>query len=157
LLERRVGEVAHGIAAAYGATARVEYSRDCPITANHARETEFAVKIASEVAGATKVAADTPPIMAGEDFAFMLEARPGNMIFIGNGDTAALLKWRQWVVLRRPVSCPIEKKPLHSSSLACAATVLPSPRREHLGMCSEAGSTALIPAFSVHSGDAAEI
>jgi len=90
LLERRVGEVAHGIAAAYGAAARVEYSRGYPITVNHARETDFAVKIASEVAGSTKVAADTPPIMAGEDFAFMLQARPGNMIFIGNGDTAAL-------------------------------------------------------------------
>src|SRR5215813_7851529 len=88
LLECRVGEVAHGIAAAYGATARVEYSRNYPITVNHVRETEFALKIASEVAGASKVAADTPPIMAGEDFAFMLEARPGNMIFIGNGDTA---------------------------------------------------------------------
>ncbi|HET6926891.1 MAG TPA: M20 aminoacylase family protein [Hyphomicrobiaceae bacterium] len=89
LLERRVGEVAHGIAAAYGAMARVAYSRNYPITVNHVRETEFAVKIASEVAGAAKVAADTPPLMAGEDFAFMLEARPGNMIFIGNGDTAA--------------------------------------------------------------------
>src|SRR5262245_10310261 len=90
LLEHRVGEVARGIAAAYGAAARVEYSRDCPITVNHARETELAAKIAREVAGSTKVAADTPPIMAGEDFAFMLQARPGNMIFIGNGDTAAL-------------------------------------------------------------------
>ena len=46
------------------------------------------MKIASEVAGPGKVIGDTPPIMAGEDFAFMLEARPGNMIFIGNGDTA---------------------------------------------------------------------
>ena len=89
LLERRVGEVAHGIATGYGAMARVEYSRNCPITINHARETEFAVKVASEVAGAAKVVADTRPIMAAEDFAFMLEARPGNMIFIGNGDTAA--------------------------------------------------------------------
>ena len=88
LLERRVSEVALGIAAAYGATARVEYSRGYPITVNHTRETDFAVKIASEVAGPGKVIGDTPPIMAGEDFAFMLEARPGNMIFIGNGDTA---------------------------------------------------------------------
>jgi metal-dependent amidase/aminoacylase/carboxypeptidase family protein len=68
LLERRVREVAHGIAAAYGATARVEYSRNYPITVNHARETDFAVKIASDVAGSARVAADTPPIMAGEDF-----------------------------------------------------------------------------------------
>src|SRR5215831_17975440 len=89
LLECRVGEVAHGIAEAYGATACVEYSRNYPITINHPRQTEFAVRIASEVAGPGKVTADTPPIMAGDDFAFMLEVRPGNMIFIGNGNTAA--------------------------------------------------------------------
>jgi hippurate hydrolase len=88
LLERRVGEVAQGIATAYGATARVDYKRNCPMTINHARETDFAVKVASEIAGSDKVAADLPPIMAGQDFAFMLESRPGNMIFIGNGDTA---------------------------------------------------------------------
>ena len=90
LLERRVAEVAQGIATAYGATARVEYVRNYPVTVNHERETDFAVKVATEIAGQGKVVADAPPIMAGEDFAFMLEARPGNMIFIGNGDTAAL-------------------------------------------------------------------
>jgi hippurate hydrolase len=84
LLERRVGEIARGIAEAYGATAHVEYSRDYPVTVNHPRETEFA----GEVAGVGKVIADVPPMMAGEDFAFMLEAQPGNMIFIGNGNTA---------------------------------------------------------------------
>ena len=87
LLERRVREVAQSIASAYGATARVDYNRDYPMTVNHARETEFAVRVANEIAGG-KVVADTPPIMAGEDFAFMLEACPGNMIFLGNGDTA---------------------------------------------------------------------
>src|SRR5262249_17190126 len=89
LLEQRVCEVAQSIAVAYGATARVEYIRDYPITMNHARETEFAVRIASEIAGDGKVVADTPPIMAAQDFAFMPEACPGNMIFLGNGDTAA--------------------------------------------------------------------
>jgi hippurate hydrolase len=90
LLERRVGEVARGIAAAYGAMVHVAYIRGYPITINHPRETDFAVQIASEIAGPGKVVADAPPIMAAEDFAFMLEARPGNMIFIGNGQTAAL-------------------------------------------------------------------
>jgi amidohydrolase len=90
LLERRVAEVAQGIANAYGATARVEYVRSYPVTVNHERETDFAVKVATEIAGQDKVIADAPPIMAAEDFAFMLEARPGSMIFIGNGDTAAL-------------------------------------------------------------------
>jgi hippurate hydrolase len=89
LLERRVCEVAQGIAAAYGATARVDYSRNYPITVNHPRETDFAVRVASDIAGSAKVISEVPPIMAGEDFAFMLLARPGNMIFIGNGNSAA--------------------------------------------------------------------
>jgi amidohydrolase len=90
LLERRVVEVAQGIATAYGATARVEYVRNYPVTVNHERETDFVVKVATEIAGQGKVVANAPPIMAAEDFSFMLEARPGNTIFIGNGDTAAL-------------------------------------------------------------------
>jgi amidohydrolase len=90
LLERRVCELVRGIASAYGATARVDYSRNYPATINHPDETEFAVKVAAEVAGADKVRGDCPPIMASEDFAFMLEARPGNMIFIGNGSSAPL-------------------------------------------------------------------
>jgi hippurate hydrolase len=46
------------------------------------------VKVAREVAGPGMANGDKPPIMAAEDFAFMLGTRPGNMIFIGNGDTA---------------------------------------------------------------------
>jgi amidohydrolase len=89
LLHKRVVETAEGIARAYGAVAHVTYNRDYPATINHPRETEFAAKVARDVAGADKVSTETPPLMAGEDFAFMLEERPGNMIFIGNGDTAA--------------------------------------------------------------------
>jgi len=89
LLERRAGAVAQGIATAYGAAVHIAYRRCGPVTVNHPRETELAAKVANEVAGSGKVVADTPPITAGEDFSFMLEARPGNMIFIGNGDTAA--------------------------------------------------------------------
>jgi amidohydrolase len=88
LLEKRVVEVARGIAASYGATADVKYTRSYPVTRNHERETDFAMKVARDVAGGERVI-ETPPIMGGEDFAFMLEACPGNMIFIGNGDTAA--------------------------------------------------------------------
>ena len=88
LLEQRVTDVAKGIAAGYGATAEVSYTRSYPVTRNHPRETDFAMKVARDVAGADRVA-ETPPIMGGEDFAFMLEACPGNMIFIGNGDSAA--------------------------------------------------------------------
>jgi hippurate hydrolase len=89
LLQRRVVETAEGIAKAYGATATVEYNRNYPITVNHSKETDFAVKVAREVAGSDKVDDACVPIMGGEDFSFMLESRPGNMIWIGNGDTAA--------------------------------------------------------------------
>ena len=89
LLEKRVIETAQGIAAAYGAVAKVDYRRSYPVTVNHGRETDFAVSVAAEIAGRDKVEPDVTPIMGGEDFSFMLEARPGNMIWIGNGNTAA--------------------------------------------------------------------
>ena len=89
LLEKRVTETAQGIAAAYGAVAKVDYVRNYPVTVNHPRETDFAVAVAGEIAGRDKVEANVTPIMGGEDFSFMLEARPGNMIWLGNGDTAA--------------------------------------------------------------------
>jgi amidohydrolase len=89
LLQARVTETAEGIAKAYGAVAVVDYQRNYPVTVNHAKETDFAVKVAREVAGADKVDANIMPIMGGEDFSFMLESRPGNMIWIGNGNSAA--------------------------------------------------------------------
>jgi amidohydrolase len=90
LLERRIQETATGIAAAYGAKAHISYVRNYPVTVNHARETEFAVSVASEIAGEDKVLPETPPVMGAEDFSFMLEACPGNMIFIGNGNSEGL-------------------------------------------------------------------
>ena len=49
-----------------------------------------AIAIARKVAGEEQVIANTPPVMGAEDFSYMLEARPGAFIFIGNGDTAGL-------------------------------------------------------------------
>ncbi len=89
LLEKRVVETAEGIAVAYGAVARVTYERNYPVTVNHRKETEFAVRVASEITGRDKVEANITPIMGAEDFSFMLEARPGNIILLGNGNTAA--------------------------------------------------------------------
>ncbi len=90
LLEKRLNQVVPAAAAAYGATARVTYRREYPVTVNHARETAFAAEVAREVAGAANVDADRPPEMGAEDFSFMLEKRPGAMIFVGNGDSAQL-------------------------------------------------------------------
>jgi hippurate hydrolase len=89
-LEARLREVVEGTARLYGASATLTYSRDYPVTKNHARETAFAASVASEVVGAARVDADTPPFMGAEDFSFMLEARPGAFIFVGNGDSAGL-------------------------------------------------------------------
>jgi len=90
LIERRVVEVAEATARLHGATAKTTYERKYPVTVNHARQTDFAAAIARQIAGNDKVDADTPPLMGGEDFSFMLEARPGAFIFIGNGDTAGV-------------------------------------------------------------------
>ena len=90
LIERRVVEVAESTARLHGATAKATYERKYPVTNNHPRQTDFAAAVARQVAGNDKVDADTPPLMGGEDFSFMLEARPGAFIFIGNGDTAGV-------------------------------------------------------------------
>ena len=90
LAEKRMREVCDGIAAAHGAKIDLDYKWNYPVTFNHADETVFATKIATEIAGDGKVDPATPPVMGGEDFSYMLESRPGAFIFIGNGDTANL-------------------------------------------------------------------
>jgi amidohydrolase len=89
-LEKRLHEIVEGTAKAYGARATLTYTRGYPVTSNHEIQTEFAAAIATDVAGHDSVDANTPPLMGGEDFSYMLEARPGAFIFIGNGDTAGL-------------------------------------------------------------------
>ena len=69
----------------HGATAKATYIRSYPVTFNHERQTAFAAGVAAEVAGADKVDANIAPLMGGEDFSFMLEARPGAIILLGNG------------------------------------------------------------------------
>ncbi len=90
LLEKRIVEVAEGIAKLHGAKARVKYSRDYPVVVNNEQAVEFASSVAREIAGESNVDTKTPPVMGGEDFAFMLEARPGAFVFMGNGDSANL-------------------------------------------------------------------
>ena len=90
LLEQRVREVVEGTAKLYGAQARLTYTRDYPVTRNHAEQTDFAAQVASEVAGRERVDTDVAPVMGAEDFSFMLEARPGAFVFIGNGESAGL-------------------------------------------------------------------
>ena len=90
LAETRMKAIVRGIAEAGGATAEIDYDSNYPVTFNHPGETDFAVQVASDVAGAANVEANMPAVMGGEDFSYMLEARPGSFVFIGNGDTANL-------------------------------------------------------------------
>ena len=90
LVEKRLQEVVEGTAKLYGGKATLTYKRDYPVTCNHERQTGFAASVAREIAGADRVNANTAPIMGAEDFAFMLEARPGALIFVGNGASANL-------------------------------------------------------------------
>ena len=89
LIEKRIGEVVKGVAQLTGARIDLDYKRGYPVTVNHASQTEFATRIAKEVAGDGNVHT-MPPLMGGEDFSYMLEARPGAFIFCGNGDSAGL-------------------------------------------------------------------
>ena len=86
----RLRAICEGLAAAHGARVEVMIDANYPVTFNHAVETEFATEIARGVAGPGNVMTDIQPLMGGEDFSYMLEARPGAFIFIGNGDTANL-------------------------------------------------------------------
>lgn len=90
LLEKRMAEVVENTAIAMGTTAKFVYNRNYPVTVNSDTQTQFAVNVAQSVAGVDNVNPDTPAVMGAEDFSFMLNARPGAFIFMGNGDTAAL-------------------------------------------------------------------
>jgi len=89
LVEKRVREVVAGVAQMTGAKIDLEYSHGYPVTVNHASQTDVATRAAREIAGDANVH-EMPPLMAGEDFAYMLEQRPGALIFCGNGDSAGL-------------------------------------------------------------------
>ena len=86
MAEKRLAEIAKSTAEAYGATAEVQYEKGYPVTINAQAQTEFAAEAARSVAG--KIDEDAGILMASEDFAFMLNARPGAFILVGNGDTA---------------------------------------------------------------------
>ncbi|HEY0235219.1 MAG TPA: M20 aminoacylase family protein [Afipia sp.] len=90
LVEQRLREIVDGMALQTGAKITLHYERSYPVLFNHAAQTDVALRIAAEVVGASNVSDDIPPMMGAEDFAYMLEARPGSFIFIGNGDSAGL-------------------------------------------------------------------
>lgn len=89
-IQARIGAVVAHTAAAFGATARVDYSGGYPVTDNHPAETEFIADVAAGIVGESHVERCVAPMMAAEDFSYMLEHRPGAYVFMGNGDSAGL-------------------------------------------------------------------
>ncbi len=86
LAEQRLREICEHTGKAFGADVTLEYERGYPVTVNHAAQTEFAAGVARDVAGDAMVDAGIDPIMGAEDFSYMLEARPGAFVFLGQGD-----------------------------------------------------------------------
>lgn len=90
MTESRFKSIVDGVARMFGAEIKLDYQRRYPATVNHQAQTVTAATLARAVAGANNVNDNASPSMGGEDFSYMLEARPGAMILIGNGDTAGL-------------------------------------------------------------------
>jgi hippurate hydrolase len=82
LIETRMREIAHGIAAAYGLEAEVDFRVGVPVTANHPAERDLAARAAASV---TDVVEHMTPAMTGEDFAWFIKEVPGAFVWIGNG------------------------------------------------------------------------
>ncbi|GAB3406325.1 M20 family metallopeptidase [Massilia agilis] len=86
LIEKRMQEIAGGVAAGFNASIDFEFDRNYPPLVNHARETAFAVEAMKAVVGEANVDTNVEPTMGAEDFAYMLQAKPGCYVFIGNGE-----------------------------------------------------------------------
>jgi amidohydrolase len=86
LMEERMRDIAVHTAAAFGADVDFRFLRNYPPLINHAQETEFAVGVLRDIVGADAVDAQVEPTMGAEDFAFMLQEKPGCYVFIGNGE-----------------------------------------------------------------------
>ena len=88
LVEEKMRRIARLTAEAHGASAQVKFERYYPATVNDPAQAAFAAAVAAEVVGEDNVFGRYEPTMGSEDFAFMLQARPGAYVFIGNGDGA---------------------------------------------------------------------
>jgi hippurate hydrolase len=90
LIEKRLHELVTQLAAAFGVTAEITLHAGYPVTHNAPQQTAFAARVARDIAGDAQVADTADGTMGGEDFAYMLEARPGAFIFLGNGESSPL-------------------------------------------------------------------
>jgi len=85
MAEVRIKEIVAGVSTAMGGSAEIEYKRGYPSTINTEREAVFAAKVGERVFGKHNVFTDAEPTMGGEDFSYMLQARPGAYVFLGQG------------------------------------------------------------------------
>ena len=90
MLAEDIARAVEGTAAAYGVTARLDYDFGYPVTRNDPAEAAFAASVAAQVVGPGMVDGDRRPEMGSEDFAYMLERRPGAYVFLGTGPGAGL-------------------------------------------------------------------
>jgi amidohydrolase len=89
MIEQRLRELCSGIAQSYGGTASVNYERIYPPTINTEPEARFAADVASRLVGQANVKWNTAPSMGAEDFSFMLQAKPGAYLRLGQGGEGA--------------------------------------------------------------------
>jgi amidohydrolase len=85
LIEKRLNELCSGIAQSFGATASVHYERIYPATINTPAEAKFAADVAASLVGESHVKRNMEPSMGAEDFSFMLQAKPGAYLRLGQG------------------------------------------------------------------------
>jgi hippurate hydrolase len=90
MVVRRMQEIVDGHAASFNLSAELDFEFGYPPTVNDAEKVNFAVEVASEVAGEAGVEPNFPPVMGAEDFSYMLEARPGAYLMLGQGEGAGV-------------------------------------------------------------------
>ncbi|WP_170549292.1 M20 aminoacylase family protein [Ruegeria atlantica] len=86
----RMEQIVQGQATSYGVSARLDYEKNYPATINDAEKAGFAADVARDISGADRVTANAGREMGAEDFSYMLQARPGAYLFLGQGEGAGL-------------------------------------------------------------------
>lgn len=86
LVRDRFCVLSHSIAEGFGAKVEIQYRNESPVTTNDSQCANFACEVASEIVGKSNVIYDAKPVMGSEDFAFMLQQRPGCYVWLGNSD-----------------------------------------------------------------------
>ncbi|WP_315780268.1 M20 aminoacylase family protein [Bradyrhizobium sp. SZCCHNPS1003] len=90
LMDERFKGLVTALASGMGVEAEIDYEWGYPVVINHAEQTAFAADVARSVVGPEQVITDMPPRLGGEDFAYMLQARPGAFVFMGIGEGAGV-------------------------------------------------------------------